>query len=77
MKLPVLLFGPLTGQVYICTRGKIITQPDGHSYFRADRKFDVTEAFDDIVKARRLHLRREKRRVFRFHDAATPTRDGV
>lgn len=76
MNLPALLFSPLTGQVYICTRGVTVVEGK-HSYFRADKQFDATEVFDELAKDRRAFLRRRKRRLIHFTDDATPKAGGA
>ncbi len=51
---PLLTVGPLSGKVYVVTHGKRYPHPtiEGETIIEASIKYDVTDQFDALVKAR-------------------------
>lgn len=51
---PMLTIGPLSGQVFVVTHGKVVPHPTlpGRMMVTASVKYDVTDQFDALVAER-------------------------
>ena len=58
-KTPLLVFSELGGCVYIVTK----YSDRGEGQICADRKYDVTEAFEQIVRQRQAWMKRKDKKV--------------
>lgn len=54
---PILTEGPLSDRVYVVTHGKIIEREGAPNIVQASVKYEVTEQFDQLARARlaRVH----------------------